>query len=154
METLQLLWSFAPDIKLKLLLLALAAQMYLALRMYLKLSANRVAAAKAGRVDPKIYKATENEPEELRVFTRAVANQFEMPVLFYAIIIAGIAASTSTWLTVVLAWAFVALRFVHAGEMTTSNNVFRRRKMFIRSTQVFLVMLVEFVIATLFLAQA
>ncbi len=153
MDTLALIWTFAPDIKVKLLLLALAAQMALTIRVYLQMSKVRVAAAKAGRVTTDMYKSTDNEPEDLRVYTRAVANQFELPVMFYAIVIAGIAASISSWITVVLAWLFIVFRVLHINEML-ATNVLKRRKIFIRGMQVFLIMLLEFVISTLLFAQA
>jgi len=153
METLSFIWTFAPDLKVKLLLLALAAQMALTIRVYLKMSGARVAAAKEGRVTTDMYKSTDNEPEDLRVFTRAVSNQFELPVMFYAIVIAGIAASMSSWITVVLAWLFIVFRVLHVNEML-ATNVLKRRKIFIRGMQVFLLLLLEFVISTLLFAQA
>ena len=153
METLALIWTFAPDLKVKLLLFALAAQILLTINVYMQMSKQRVAAAKAGRVTADTYKSTNNEPEDLRVYTRAVANQFELPVMFYAIVIAGIAASMSSWITVVLAWLFVLFRVLHIKYML-AGNVLKRRKIFIRCMQMFLVMVAEFVISTLLFAQA
>jgi len=154
MENFALIWNFAPDLKIKLLCLAMAGQMAVAIYTYLALSKARVAASKAGRIKPEIYKATDGEPEDLRVLTRAVANQFEQPVIFYALLVAHLAVSTASWITVLLAWAFVLLRLVHAKEMTTTNAVFRRRRIFVRATQVLMVLMVEFVISTLLFAQA
>ncbi len=154
MESLLLPWTFAPDLKVKLLLLILAGQMGLAIYLYIQLSKARMAAGKAGRITADLYKATENEPADLRVFARAVANQFELPVMFYALVVAGIAASISSWITVILAGSFVALRIVHAREMITTNTVLKRRKTFFRSVQVLLLMLVEFVLSAVFIAAA
>ena len=153
MDTLALIWTAAPDVKVKLLLLAMAAQMALTIKCYMQMSDARVSAAKAGRVTTDMYKSTDNEPEDLRVYTRAVANQFELPVMFYAIIIAGIAASMSSWISVVLAWLFVFLRYLHVQEML-ATNVLKRRKVFIYGMQVFLLMALDFIVSILFFATA
>ena len=148
------LWTAAPEIKVRLLALAIAAQACLAVWTYTKMSKARFKAAKAGEVQADIYKATQNEPEDLAVYTRTVANQFEMPVLFYAGIIGGIALGSSSWITVVFAFVYVFLRQRHAAEMVGGNIVLKRRKTFIRSAQVFLALLAEFVISAMLFAQA
>ena len=89
MELLLSLWTAAPEWKVRLIILALTAQMGMALLGYARLSKSRIAAVRAGKLNPEIYKAVgDDEPEDIRVFTRALANQFEAPVLFYATIIA------------------------------------------------------------------
>ncbi len=154
METLSLLWSFAPDIKIKLLYLALIGQMIITILAYSRMAKARIAAVKAERVDRDMYKATTDEPEDVRVFTRAVANQFELPVLFYVIVLAMLVSSVTSWITVILAWAFIVLRYVHFQEMTTTNTVLKRRKTFIRGTQTIMLMMAELVVATLIFVQA
>lgn len=153
METLSLLWTFAPDIKVKLLALAIAGQVIVTLRVYGGMSKARFAAVKAGEANPDTFKLTQNEPVSSAVFTRAVANQFELPVLFFAIVIASLALGSSSWLTVILAFAFVIAKAVHIREFTTTNTVLKRRKLFIRSVQVLMLMLAEFVISALLFAQ-
>jgi len=90
------------------------------------------------------------EPEEIRVYTRLVANQFEAPVLFYALIITGLAIGVTSWITVLLAFAYVFFRFSHAKEMAGEHVVLRRRKIFIQSIRILLLMVVELAISTLF----
>ena len=153
MNALTALWDFAPDLKIRLLCLALAGQVIVTLTAYFKLSKARMTAVKAKQVEPDVFKSTRDEPEQLRVFTRAVANQFELPVIFYALIAASLALRVSSWLTVLLAFAFVALRCVHLQEMTGENRVFRRRRLFIRGMQVVLLMLVELLLSTMLFAQ-
>ena len=150
MEGFMLLWDFAPLLKTKLIYLAMIGQMLIAIYCYTAMSRARVSAGKAKRIKPDDYKATHNEPEDLRVLTRAVANQFEMPVIFYALMLAVLTAATQSWITVVLAWLFVILRFVHAREMISSNRVLLRRKIFIQSARVLLLMVVEFTLVMLF----
>ena len=152
MEALMMLWDFAPELKTKLLYLAIVGQIIITIYCYSAMSRARVAAVKGNRVQPDNYKATTDEPEDLRVFTRAVANQFEMPVVFYVLVLASLMASTASWITVVLAWIYVVMRWVHAREMIGSNTVLKRRKIFIQSARVIVFMVIEFVIALLFIA--
>ena len=154
MEQLADLLTGGADIRVRLLALVLAAQAVFSIRMYSQMSKARVSAAKAGTIEPDMYKATANEPEELRVYTRAVANQFEMPVLFFAIVVAGLAMSSTTWITLVLAALYVGARILHGNEMISTNTVFKRRRLFIRSAQIMLLLIVEFVISALLFAQA
>ncbi|WP_075995710.1 MAPEG family protein [Salaquimonas pukyongi] len=153
MDILMELWAYAPDLKVKLLCLAFAAQIVLTIVAYSKLSKARIAAIKAGKVEPETFKATRDEPDELRVFSRAVANQFELPVIFYALVAASLALKVTSWLTVLLAFAFVVFRYLHLQEMTGRHNVFRRRRLFFRSVQIILLMLAEFVLSALLFAQ-
>jgi hypothetical protein len=152
MDALTMLWDFAPEIKTKLLYLAIVGQFIITIYCYSAMSKARVAAVRGKRIQPENYKATADEPEDLRVYTRAVANQFEMPVVFYVLVLASVMAATASWITVVLAWAFVILRGVHAKEMIGDNQVLRRRKIFIFATRFLLLMVLEFVIALLFMS--
>jgi hypothetical protein len=153
MDSLTLLWEFAPALKTKLLYLSIIAQMLTTTYCYYAMWVARMAAGRAKRITANDYRANKDEPEDLRVFTRLVANQFELPVLFYALVLAILLASTQSWITIGLAWAFVILRFVHAREMITQNRVMLRRKIFFRAIQVLLLMILEFVIVLLFVVQ-
>lgn len=53
-------------------------------------------------------------------------NQFELPVLFYLVIVLVIITRTSNVVMVVLAWAFVATRLVHAFVHTRANDLRQR----------------------------
>ena len=150
MELLLSLWTAAPEWKVRLIILALTAQMGMALLGYARLSKSRIAAVRAGKLNPEIYKAVgDDEPEDIRVFTRALANQFEAPVLFYATIIAGLALGVSSWLTAILAVIFVIVRWIHFSEMTAANTVIKRRKIFVRSIQVLLLIILEFFVSAM-----
>ena len=146
-----LIWFWQPDWRFRLLVVIVLANMALAVRLYMVMSKARFRAAKEGRVTTDTYRATQNEPEDVAVFNRAVANQFESPVLFYAIIAIGLALGVTSWITVVLAAAYVAFRWLHGNEMVGSHDVLTRRRHFIRSFQVLLVMMAElFISAMLF----
>ncbi|MCJ8309084.1 MAG: MAPEG family protein [Hyphomicrobiales bacterium] len=152
MDALMMLWEFAPELKAKLLYLALIGQIVITIYCYSAMSKARVAAVRGNRVQPDNYKATTDEPEDLRVYTRAVANQFEMLVVFYVLVLAALMATTASWITVALAWIYVILRGIHAREMIGDNTVLKRRKIFIQSARIILLMVVEFVIALLVIA--
>ncbi len=64
-------------------------------------------------------------PDRERRVSNAFDNQFQLPVLFYA----GCAIALylgAGWLEVLLGWAFVASRYVHAYIHVTDNHVIRR----------------------------
>ena len=149
LDLIEPLWTFAAEWKLRLLVVIVSLQMLLAVRLYTVMSKHRVHAAREGRVEADVYKATQNEPEDLAVYTRAVANQFEAPVLFYALVALSLALGVTSWLTVLLAAVYVALRWLHANEMVGDHVVLRRRKLFIRSFQVLLVMMAEFFVSSM-----
>ena len=149
MEFIDPLWSFALEWKLRILVLVVLANMYLAFRLYGVMSKARFKAAKEGRVTVDTYKATQNEPEDVAVFNRAVANQFESPVLFYALIAISLALGVSSWVTVLIAIAYVVTRWQHANEMIGEHVVLKRRKIFVRSMKILLLLMIEVAISTL-----
>ncbi len=155
METVALIWTFAPHIKIQLVVLALLLQVAITVWSYTQLSRARVSAYKKGEIEPDTYKAVgDSEPEHLRVYTRLVANQFEMPVLFYALIITGLAIGVTSWITVIFAFLYVFFRYRHASEMTGEHVVFRRRKIFFYSARVLLVLIADLAISTALFVQA
>ncbi len=150
MDAILTLWTAAPELKTQLAVLAILANIALVIWCYSKMSKARVKAARAGTVDPEIYRAVgDAEPEDIRVYTRLVANQFESPVLFYALVITGLAIGVTSWITVILAFLYVILRIIHAREMAGDHNVLRRRKIFIRSFQVLLLLVIDLAVSTL-----
>jgi hypothetical protein len=68
------------------------------------------------------------------------ANQFEMPVLFYAVVAFAMIVRQADLIFVVLAWLYVLARIVHAYIHTTSNHVPTRRNAFAASVFILIVM--------------
>lgn len=149
MDFIEPIWTFAAEWKLRILVLIVLANMALAVRLYSEMAKQRFRAVKSGAVDAEVYRATQNEPEAVAVYSRIVTNQFEAPVLFYALVAMAFALGVTSWLTVVLAFIFVVLRWLHANEMTGAHNIMRRRKLFLQSFQVLLLMMAEFAISAL-----
>ena len=67
-----------------------------------------------------------NWPARTQQVANCVANQFELPALFYVLTILEIVTRHADLVFVVLAWIFVLSRLVHAYVHTTSNAVARR----------------------------
>ncbi|EFL90956.1 MAPEG family protein [Ahrensia sp. R2A130] len=149
METFELLWTAGAEWKLRLLVLAVVGQMLLVFRLYGVMSAARMKAGKEGRITAETYRATQSEPEDLAVYSRAVTNQFEAPVIFYTLVIMALALGTASWLTVVFAIAFVALRWMHGNEMIGAHDVMRRRKIFLTSIKVLVALMAEVTVSAM-----
>ncbi|MGB3813225.1 MAG: MAPEG family protein [Shinella sp.] len=99
--------------------------------LYLLLSTRRVGAVKDGRARPDQFRENREEPAESLVVKNAIANQFELPVLFYAVSILLYLVDADNPVTVAGGWLFVALRYAHAYVHVTSNRLRYRRPLFI-----------------------
>ena len=114
-----------------LLALALLAQILLTLGVYLVMSVRRQQAMRRGDARPEDYVLVQNEPRYAARATRNLANQFELPVLFYALGLMLLALGGATLIDVALAWIFVASRFAHAAVALSSENVKLRGLVFL-----------------------
>ena len=56
----------------------------------------------------------------------AFHNQFELPVLFYVLVVLALITRQADLLFVAMSWLFVVLRFLHVYIMVTTNHVPRR----------------------------
>jgi hypothetical protein len=65
-------------------------------------------------------------PKKVTQYANAFRNQFELPVLFYLVIVLILITKIGDMLLLVLAWLFVLSRIVHAYIHTTSNVVRQR----------------------------
>ncbi len=70
-------------------------------------------------------------PDRPAQFARSYQNQFELPILFYVLVVLAIITKKDDLLFVVLEWLFVATRLVHAYIHTGSNAVTRRFTAFV-----------------------
>ena len=78
-------------------------------------------------------------------------NQFELPVLFYALIAIALPIRHADLIIVVLSWVFVITRLIHAGVFVSSNNLGRRSMAWLVGALVLLVMWVYFALRILLL---
>jgi len=108
----------------------LVAQSVLILVLYGLLGLRRSAAVKAGRAKIEQFRENRDEPSESLVVRNAIANQFELPVLFYAVSIILFMTQADNLPAVIMAWIFVAARYGHAYVHVTSNNLRYRSPLF------------------------
>ena len=71
------------------------------------------------------------EPHHVARITRNLANQFELPVIFYAVVVLLVATKNVTLVGVIAAWIFVAGRLIHTLVQTLSDNVPLRGQVFL-----------------------
>jgi hypothetical protein len=62
--------------------------------------------------------------------TRNLGNQFELPVIFYALVVLLVALGKVTMFDVAAAWVFVAGRVIHTLVQTLTDNVVLRGRVF------------------------
>ena len=111
------------------------AMMALTIFCMVRLGMLRWTAVNKGEVDPRYFSLFRGyeEPEKLAAYARHISNLFETPVLFYVIIVMAFFTGQSGDLLLGLAWAFVALRFIHSYVHLTSNVVLTRFRIFVLS---------------------
>ncbi len=98
--------------------------------IYVLISRRRIAAVRAGSAKTSQFRENLEEPPESRFVRNNLENQFELPTLFYPLCIALFATDGVTLFTVILAWLFVASRYIHAWIHTTTNRIRHRRPAF------------------------
>lgn len=88
----------------------------------------RVNSVKTGQLKPKYFLLMQDvkPPENVVKTSRNFSNQFEMPVLFYVVSTLILVTQTSSELTLILAWLFVAFRAIHALIHLTYNHLLHR----------------------------
>jgi hypothetical protein len=91
-------------------------------------------------------------PERATQFSNAYSNQFEIPVLFYALVAIALPLRQMDLVMVLLAWVFVVTRYAHAGIYATSNNLNQRFSAFFAGAMVLLGMWIYFAMKILLAA--
>lgn len=74
--------------------------------------------------------STEGYPEPARLAAANFANQFETPVIFFALIMLAMEVGATTYLMAALAWAYVATRVAHTLVHVGSNDLKLRAPIF------------------------
>jgi len=94
----------------------------------MRMRSMRFAAVRNKAVSVKYYRAFQgaDEPEALQVIARHFQNLFEVPVLFYVVVLMIHATQQVTWWLVGGAWLYVALRYVHTWIHLGRNDVVAR----------------------------
>ena len=79
------------------------------------------------------------------------SNQFEIPLLFYALIAVALPLRHADLFIVLMSWVFVVTRFAHAGIFVTSNNVQQRSLAWFAGVLVLFAMWIYFALRILLL---
>jgi len=108
----------------------LLAHVLLVYILYGLLGLRRRKVVQEGRMKKSDYRENRDEPVESLCVKNSLANQFELPALFYACSILLYITEADNLVAVVLAWLFVALRYAHAYVHVTSNDLRYRSPLF------------------------
>ena len=98
--------------------------------LYAWLTIARMRAVRRGEVEIGAF-AHGEEPHHVARITRNLANQFELPAIFYAVVVLLVATGRVTMIDVVAAWVFVAGRVIHSLVQTLTDNVPLRGQVFL-----------------------
>lgn len=111
----------------KLLILAMAAQVLLAVSILVLMGRERVPRVMSGEI-PVADIAVDRSayPLKARLLSNSFDNQFQLPILFFVAALLTLHLGMTGWAEVILAWLFVVLRYVHAAIHVTTNRVHRR----------------------------
>lgn len=106
----------------------MAALVALTFAVLLLIPFRRFRAGAAGAVEFDDFRLGESPrvPPEVSLPNRNMMNLLELPVLFYAACLAGLAAGRVSEAMLNIAWAYVALRAVHSAIHLTYNRVTHR----------------------------
>lgn len=126
-----------------LILLPVLAQVVLTLAVYIYLGIVKGKALKTGQVDLDRRALHEDAwPDFVRQVSNNIRNQFETPVLFYALVFVLWGLQAVDALSLGLAWGYVLCRVAHAYVHLGSNFVPLRRRIFTISYLILLAMIV------------
>ena len=105
----------------------------------------RIGAMRRGEVSPRYFKLNAGEvPERPAQAANNFRNLFELPVLFYALAALLLITDKADSGQLVLAWVFVASRYLHSFIHLSYNNVSHRFLAFAIGMLVLLAMWVKF----------
>jgi hypothetical protein len=107
------------------------AHVALVYMLYALLSLRRSAVVRAGKAQSSQFRENRGEPSESLVVRNSIANQFELPVLFYGCCVLLYITEADNLLAVALAWLFVGFRYAHAFVHVTSNRLRHRGPLFL-----------------------
>ena len=129
-----------------LILWPVMAQIFLTLILFFLLAARKASVMKAGLLDRQ-QAALNNKawPDDVVKVSNNIANQAEVPILFYVLTLMLFGLDAVNTISLILAWVFVVCRFAHSYIHTHSNDVPLRLRFFLLSA----VMVIGLFICTL-----
>ena len=123
------------------ILLPVFAQVALTFFLMLWMARARFGAVRAGHVTAaELKRDWTSWPERPTQIAAAYHNQFQLPVLFYVLVLIALITTQADFLLVALSWIFVVLRIAHAYVHTGKNDIRARFRVFALSATVLVVM--------------
>lgn len=113
------------------LLLPAFVQFALTVYVLARMGQGRVRAVRSGRVKYSEVDTKTAYSESVQRFMSNYQSQFELPVLFYAVLAFALIAERVDFVLIGLAWAFVGSRLLHSFVHTGSNIIATRFKVFV-----------------------
>jgi hypothetical protein len=133
------------------ILLPVFVQVALTFALLCALGPKRFAAVRDRKVNlPDVALDHSNWPPDVVQIGNCFNNQFQLPVLFYVLVVLALFLHKADLLFVILSWVFVISRIVHAAIHTTSNDVGRRFAAYTVGALALLIMWAVFAIRILF----
>ena len=105
---------------------------------------------RSGVVDPKSVIDNTAWPLPVVLTSNALANQFQLPIVFYVLCFILFALDSVSGIVFILAWVFAVLRWAHALVHVTSNAIPLRFASFLSSS---LILFTLFIVTVLTLAR-
>jgi hypothetical protein len=99
--------------------------------LYAWLTFARNRAVQRGETEYSAFVLGRDEPLPVARITRNLANQFELPMIFYALVVLLVAFGRVTWVDVAAAWVFFAGRVIHTLVQTLTDDVVLRGRVFV-----------------------
>ena len=99
--------------------------------LYVWLTLARTRAVRNGETEYACFVLGRDEPLHVARITRNLANQFELPAIFYALVVLLIALGKVATIDVIAAWVFVVGRVIHTLVQTLTDNVVLRGRVFV-----------------------
>jgi hypothetical protein len=115
----------------QLLLLPAFVQFALTVYVLTRMGQGRVRAVRSGQVKRSEIDIKTAYSETVQKFANNYQSQFELPALFYVVLVLALATELNDYLLIGLAWAFVGARLVHSLVHTGSNRIATRFKIFV-----------------------
>jgi hypothetical protein len=135
---------------IQMVLLPVFVQIGLTFALLLWMAGARRNALVGGGTKPRdIVLGQPNWPSRATQIGNCYRNQFELPVLFYALIALALPLRHADLVIVMLSWVFVVTRFVHAGIFTSSNDLNQRSLAWFAGVLVLLAMWLYFALKIL-----
>jgi hypothetical protein len=107
------------------------AQIGLTFFLYAWLTFARTKAVENGETTSACFVLGRDEPLHVARITRNLANQFELPIIFYALVVVLLVLGRVTWIDIAAARIFVAGRLIHTCVQTLTDNVPLRGRVFL-----------------------